>query len=99
MNFVIPMAGHGRRFIEAGYALPKFLLQAHGKTLLEWSVDSLPLELATRTIFVMLREHDAAHQMEARIRKVYGERTPLAFVFLDDCPAEGQPQPAVASVP
>jgi dTDP-glucose pyrophosphorylase len=84
MNFVIPMAGHGRRFIEAGHALPKFLLEAHGKTLLEWSVDSLPLELATLTTFVMLREHAAAHQMEARIREVYEQRTPLAFVFLDE---------------
>jgi len=84
MNFVIPMAGHGRRFIEKGHVLPKFLLEAHGKTLLEWSVDSLPLELATLTTFVMLREHEVAHQMEARIHEVYGDRTPLAFVFLDE---------------
>jgi len=84
MTFVIPMAGHGQRFIEAGYALPKFLLEARGKTLLEWSVDSLPLELAHLTVFVMLREHEAAHQMEARIRKLYGQRTPLAFVFIDE---------------
>ncbi|MBJ7308318.1 MAG: glycosyltransferase family 2 protein [Acidimicrobiia bacterium] len=84
MNFVIPMAGHGRRFIEKGHALPKFLLEAHGKTLLEWSVDSLPLELATLTTFVMLREHEVAHRMEARIHEVYGDRTPLAFVLLDE---------------
>ena len=84
MNFVIPMAGHGRRFLEAGHALPKFLLEAHGKPLLEWSDDSLPLELATLTTFVMLREHETAHRMEARIREVYGPRTPLAFVFLDE---------------
>ena len=84
MNFVIPMAGHGSRFIEAGHALPKFLLEAHGKTLLEWSVDSLPLEMASLTTFVILREHEAAHQMEARIRELYGLSTPLAFVFLDE---------------
>jgi dTDP-glucose pyrophosphorylase len=84
MTFVIPMAGHGRRFIEAGYAQPKFLLEAHSKTLLEWSVDSLPLELADLTVFVMLREHEEAHDMEARIRKLYGQRTPLAFVFIDE---------------
>jgi dTDP-glucose pyrophosphorylase len=84
MIFVIPMAGHGRRFIEAGYAVPKFLLEAHGKTMLEWSVDSLPLELAHLTVFVMLREHEETHQMEDKIRKLYSARTQLAFVFLDE---------------
>ena len=45
MNFVIPMAGRGERFKKAGFSLPKMLIESHGKTLLEWSVDSLPLEL------------------------------------------------------
>lgn len=45
MNFIIPMAGKGERFKNAGFELPKMLIEAHGKTLLEWSVDSLPLDL------------------------------------------------------
>ncbi len=78
------MAGRGQRFTDAGHSLPKFLLEAHGKTLLQWSVDSLPLELATLTVFIMLREHEEEFQMEARIRRFYGAKTPLAFVFLDE---------------
>lgn len=83
MNIVIPMAGKGQRFADVGHQLPKFLLEAHGKTLLEWSVDSLPLELAELTIFVMLKEHQDDFQMVDRITKLYGEKTPLDFVFLD----------------
>ena len=57
MNFVIPMAGLGSRFQNAGYSLPKPLILAHGKTLLEWSIDSLPLELCSNLIIIALQEH------------------------------------------
>jgi dTDP-glucose pyrophosphorylase len=83
MNLVIPMAGRGKRFVEAGYKVPKFLLEAHGKTLLEWSVNSLPLELADRTVFIMLSEHEKDFQVANRIRQLYSDRTKLEFVFLD----------------
>lgn len=84
MTIVIPMAGRGQRFTDAGHLLPKFLLEAHGKTLLQWSVDSLPLELASLTIFIMLREHEQKFQVESKIRRLYQGKTPLAFVLLDE---------------
>jgi hypothetical protein len=37
---VIPMAGLSRRFTEAGYTLPKYMLSAHGKTLFDHAVES-----------------------------------------------------------
>ncbi len=77
MNIVIPMAGAGRRFVEAGWALPKPLLPAHGRTLLEWSVDSLPLHLATRLVFVGLEEHRRAHGFEEFITRRYEQFRPL----------------------
>lgn len=82
MNFVIPMAGLGSRFSDMGYSLPKPLLPAHGKTLLEWSVNSLPLELATRLIFVGLKEHRDLFGLEDVIRKLYAHQ-PLYFLWLD----------------
>ena len=41
MNIVITMAGIGRRFQEAGYQMPKYMIEAHEKTLFEWSMESL----------------------------------------------------------
>lgn len=35
------MAGEGSRFKKAGYAIPKFMIEVKGKTLFEWSLDSL----------------------------------------------------------
>jgi len=37
---VIPMAGLSSRFFKAGYPQPKYMLEAHGKTLFEHSVES-----------------------------------------------------------
>ncbi|OYP50062.1 dTDP-glucose pyrophosphorylase [Lachnotalea glycerini] len=41
MTIVITMAGLGSRFIKAGYQVPKYMIEAHGKTLFEWSMESL----------------------------------------------------------
>jgi len=83
MNFVIPMAGAGNRFKKAGYNKPKMLLKAHGKTLLEWSVDSLPLELSTNLIFIGLREHREKYNLENFIRNKYNKYN-LQFLWLDN---------------
>lgn len=41
MNIVITMAGLGSRFRAAGYNVPKYMIEANGKTLFEWSMISL----------------------------------------------------------
>ena len=41
MTVIITMAGLGSRFRKAGYACPKYMIEAKGKTLFEWSMDSL----------------------------------------------------------
>lgn len=85
MNFVIPMAGNGSRFLQAGYTLPKMLIEAKGKTLLEWSIDSLPLSLCTNLVCIILRKHETEFALSQSIKKIYQDRVPeLSFVFLDD---------------
>ena len=41
MTVIITMAGLGSRFYKAGYDCPKYMIEARGKTLFEWSMDSL----------------------------------------------------------
>lgn len=41
MTVIITMAGLGTRFRKAGYIAPKYMIKAKGKTLFEWSLDSL----------------------------------------------------------
>lgn len=84
MNFLITMAGEGRRFREVGYDLPKMLIEAKGKTLLEWSIDSLPLNLCSRLIFVAQQKHEDEFQLSKRIISIYGSQVKsLHFKFID----------------
>jgi|688.fasta_scaffold436003_2 NDP-sugar pyrophosphorylase family protein len=99
MNFVIPMAGRGERFSRAGFSVPKMLIQAHGKTLLQWSIDSLPLHLASRMVFVGLRNHETDHNLSGLIRDLYGTSVPeILFHWLDET-TRGQAQTVLACKP
>ena len=41
LDIVITMGGLGNRFQSAGYTLPKYMIEAKGRTLFEWSLASL----------------------------------------------------------
>ena len=92
MNFLITMAGQGTRFLNGGYQRPKWLIHAKGKSLLQWSVDSLPLDLCSKMIFVILRDHETEYNTSNFISEIYGDYN-LQFVFLDE-PTRGQAETA-----
>ena len=52
---VIPMAGLSRRFTEAGYALPKYMLEAHGRTLFAHAVASFEAYFASHPFLFICR--------------------------------------------
>lgn len=55
MNIVIPMAGAGSRFVNAGYTFPKPLIDVHGKPMIQVVVESLNME--GHFIYLVRREH------------------------------------------
>lgn len=61
MTIVITMAGLGSRFAKAGYTVPKYMIEAKGKTLFDWSMDSLKgyHKADTEYIFIVRREDQA----------------------------------------
>lgn len=59
---VIPMAGAGSRFTKEGFALPKYAISAKGKSLLSWSLESLPLDLFSKVILVA--QNSAVEQVD-----------------------------------
>jgi NDP-sugar pyrophosphorylase family protein len=67
-NIVITMAGRGSRFYEAGYTVPKYAIEAHGRTLFDWSMLSLKnfIDAGSRIVFVCLKENDSAAFVRAR---------------------------------
>jgi len=57
LNIVIPMAGHGSRFTNAGYRDPKPLIPVFGKPMIELVIDNLKPSCKHRFIFICQAEH------------------------------------------
>ncbi|MCC7010078.1 MAG: glycosyltransferase family 2 protein [Acidobacteria bacterium] len=57
LNIVLPIAGRGSRFADAGYRLPKPLISVHGMPMIEAVVRNVRPSGPHRFIFVALGEH------------------------------------------
>lgn len=62
MNVVITMAGIGSRFKDAGYNIPKYMIEAHGKSLFHWSMISLSDFHSDSKFIFIVREDDNASE-------------------------------------
>ena len=72
MQIIITMAGKGQRFRDAGYDVPKYMIEAKGKTLFEWSMDSL-LDYnpyTSKYIFVVRKEDNASDFISEKCSKL-----------------------------
>lgn len=58
IDIVITMGGLGSRFRKMGYTVPKYMIEAKGKTLFEWSLTSLEgyRESVNQYIFIAMRD-------------------------------------------
>lgn len=84
----MPMAGRGSRFADVGVKLPKPLIDVRGRPMYAWAMDSLPLALATRVIFICLAEHLEDVALEQDIRTRYAHLNPVIIAL--DHVTEGQ---------
>ena len=55
LNVLIPMAGAGSRFAQAGYTFPKPLIEVRGKPMIQVVVENLNIE--ANYIFIVQKEH------------------------------------------
>jgi len=66
---LIPLAGHGSRFVKAGYNDPKPLIDVSGKSMIIQAATSLPN--SQNHIFVALQEHLEKYQLERALKDEY----------------------------
>ena len=71
-SIVITMAGRGSRFYQAGFTQPKYEIEAHGRSLFEWSLLSLHnfLQPDTQVVFVCLAENHSADYVVSQSRRL-----------------------------
>jgi len=70
LNIVIPMAGRGSRFLEAGYTVPKPLIPIHGVPMIELVVHNVRPRLLHHFTFLVLQEHIERFDMQETLRRI-----------------------------
>jgi len=68
LNIVLPMAGRGSRFAEAGYELPKPLIPIHGMPMIKVVVDNLAPKCEHRFIFIAQQEHIDKYDLTPKLK-------------------------------
>ena len=63
MNILIPMAGAGKRFADAGYIFPKPLIEINNKPMIQWVIESLNLK--ANYIFIIQKEHQKKYNIKS----------------------------------
>ena len=53
---IIPMAGMSRRFLDAGYPVPKYMLDLAGRSLFDWAVLSFARSFAAERFLFVVRD-------------------------------------------
>lgn len=98
MTVIITMAGLGSRFRKAGYSCPKYMIEAKGKTLFDWSMDSLSdyNAHADKYIFVVRKEDDS-EEFICNHMKEYGIKN-IEVVGIDYL-TDGQAATAMLAIP
>ena len=67
LTIVIPMAGRGSRFADAGYKDPKPLIPVRGVPMIKLVIDNLRPRRPHRFVFICQREHVAAYGLAPRL--------------------------------
>ena len=66
LNIVIPMAGEGSRFVNAGYTFPKPMIEIHQKPMIQLIVESLGLK--GNFIFIVREDHIKKYNIKSLLQ-------------------------------
>ena len=70
LNIVVPMAGRGSRFIQAGYENPKPLIDIYGHPMIEYVTKNVRPKCGHRFIYVCQKEHIDKFGLDKKLREM-----------------------------
>lgn len=83
LNVLIPMAGEGSRFAQAGYTFPKPIIEVNGDPMIKVVVDNLNID--ANFIFIIRKEHDEKFNISSTLKQI----APNCQIISIDCLTEG----------
>ena len=72
MKVLIPLAGRGSRFVEAGYTVPKPLIQIIKKTMISWTLTNQNFQNKD-LIFFVLQKHIDQYQLDKKLKEIFSD--------------------------
>lgn len=81
---IIPMAGMSSRFFKAGYSKPKYMLEAHGKTLFEHSVESFKQYFASHDFLFIVKDAFGTPSFVAEQAEKMGIKSAHIIILKED---------------
>lgn len=97
VDVVVPIAAEDPAFEEAGYDVPRPLIEIDGRPMIKWATE--PVEETVESpsfVFVVLQSHVDAHDIDDRLREWYGPN--VSVVTLDGM-TDGAAETALAAEP
>lgn len=70
LNIVIPMAGRGSRFADAGYEMPKPLIDIYGHPMIEYVTKNITPNCEHRFIYICQKEHMEKYGLAEKLRAI-----------------------------
>lgn len=70
LNIVVPMAGRGSRFANAGYKLPKPLIMVHDKPMIQYVTNNIRPKKEHRFIYLCLQEHIEKYDLINKLEEI-----------------------------
>lgn len=83
INVLIPMAGAGNRFVQAGYKMPKPLIDVNGKPMIEAVVENLNLDC--NYTYIIQEEHERNFKVSDLLQRI----TPNCNIVVSNGLTEG----------
>ncbi len=70
LNIVIPMAGRGSRFSQAGYEMPKPLIDIYGHPMIEYVIRNIRPQCEHRFIYICQQEHLEKYGLAKTLQRI-----------------------------
>lgn len=78
-NLLLPIAGKAQRFIDAGYTMPKPLILARKKHVIDWALESIKID-DCNLIFIVRLDHIYNFSIDKILKKKFGDDIQIVTV-------------------
>jgi|TARA_R100000149_G_scaffold58455_1_gene27445 RpiB/LacA/LacB family sugar-phosphate isomerase len=80
MNIILPIAGRAQRFLDDGYLMPKPLIMAKEKHIIDWSISSIKNYQEHKLIFIVRQDHIYNFGIDSVLKEKFGDNVEIVTV-------------------